>query len=212
MKEIHKKIKAALKKSQEEMKKYTNRNKKEVVEYKVEDKVLLSTKDLTWQIRNRETKKLTEKFVGSYKIILENVVELELPASMKIHPVVNVSRIAIYQKQIKGQKITPPLVEIDGEKEYEVENILNIRDVRGKLKYLVRWKRYMAEEDTQERLKNLENAMNLVEEFEKKIREEVIRRVEMRKEKRKERMLNPETEMFKRSELPEKYTTKILFG
>jgi len=130
------------------MKKYTNRNKKEVVEYKVEDKVLLSTKDLTWQIRNRETKKLTEKFVGSYKIILENVVELELPASMKIHPVVNVSRIAIYQKQIKGQKITPPLVEIDGEKEYEVENILNIRDVRGKLKYLVRWKRYMAEEDT----------------------------------------------------------------
>jgi len=57
----------------------------------------------------------------------------------------------------------------------------------------------------------LENAMNLVEEFEKKIREEVIRRVEMRKEKRKERMLNPETEMFKRSELPEKYTTKILF-
>jgi len=49
------------------MKKYTNRNKKEVVEYKVEDKVLLSTKDLTWQIRNRETKKLTEKFVEPYK-------------------------------------------------------------------------------------------------------------------------------------------------
>jgi len=54
--------------------------------------------------------------------------------------------------------------------------------------------------------------MNLVEEFEKKIRKEVIRRVKMRKEKRKERILNPETEMFKRSELPEKYTAKILFG
>jgi len=50
-------------------------------------------------------KKLTEKFVGLYKIkkiISENAVELELPASMKIHLVVNVSRIAMYQKQVEG--------------------------------------------------------------------------------------------------------------
>ena len=30
------------------------------------------------------------------KIILENAVKRELPASMKIHPVVNVSRIVLY--------------------------------------------------------------------------------------------------------------------
>jgi len=50
-------------------------------------------------------KKLTEKFVGLYKIkkiISENAVELELPASMKIHLVVNVNRIAMYQKQVEG--------------------------------------------------------------------------------------------------------------
>jgi len=50
-------------------------------------------------------KKSTEKFVGLYKIkkiISENAVELELPASMKIHLVVNVSRIAMYQKQVEG--------------------------------------------------------------------------------------------------------------
>jgi len=50
-------------------------------------------------MRNRETKKLIEKFVKPYKIkkiILENVVELELVALMKIYPVVNVSRIAMY--------------------------------------------------------------------------------------------------------------------
>jgi len=68
MKEIHKKAKVALKKSQEEMKKYTDRNRKEAVEYKVGDRVLLSTKDLTWQIRNKETKKLIKKFVEPYKI------------------------------------------------------------------------------------------------------------------------------------------------
>ena len=58
---------------------------------------------------------------------------------MKIHPVVNVSKITLYQEQIEGQKkIPPPLVEIDREKEYEVKKILNMRDMRGKLKYLVR--------------------------------------------------------------------------
>ena len=94
-----------------------DRNKKQVVEYKVGDRVLLSMKDLMWQMRNRETKKLIEKFVGPYrirKIILENVVELDLPVLMKIHLVVNISRIAIYQEQIERQKkILPPLVEID---------------------------------------------------------------------------------------------------
>jgi len=49
-------------------------------------------------MRNRETKKLTEKFVEPYKIkkiILDNAVELELPVSMKIHSVVNMSRITL---------------------------------------------------------------------------------------------------------------------
>jgi len=76
-----------------------NRNRKEVVEYKVGDRVLLSMKDSIWQMRNKEMKKLTEKFIGSYKIkkiISENMVELELLVSMKIYLVVNVSRIALY--------------------------------------------------------------------------------------------------------------------
>ena len=69
----------------------------------MEAKVLLSTKNLTWQMRNRKTKKLTEKFVELYKIkkIIENTVELKLPVLMKIHLVVNVSRITMYQKQVE---------------------------------------------------------------------------------------------------------------
>ena len=89
---------------------------------------------------------------------------------------------------------------------------MNRRDVRGKPKYLVRWKGCIAEEDTWEGLENLENVMDLVEEFEKEIRKEEIRRVQMRKEKRKERALNLEAEMFRRSELLKKYIVKILFG
>ena len=58
--------------------------------------VILSTKDLKYQIAGRRIEKLIERFVGSYKIkkiISSNVVELELPNIVKIHPVVNVSRI-----------------------------------------------------------------------------------------------------------------------
>jgi len=44
----------------------------------------------------RKTEKLTERFVGPYKIkkiVLLNIVELELPSTIKVYPVVNVSRI-----------------------------------------------------------------------------------------------------------------------
>jgi len=58
---------------------------------------------------------------------------------MKVQLMVNVSRITIYQKQVERQKKTlPSLVEIDREKMYEVQKILNRRNIRGKLKYLVR--------------------------------------------------------------------------
>ena len=43
-------------------------------------------------------KKLIEKYIGSYvvkKIISENVVELELPALLKVHLVVNIRRIVL---------------------------------------------------------------------------------------------------------------------
>ena len=49
--------------------------------------------------------------------------------------------------------------------------------------------------------------MELVKEFKKEIRKEKIRRVQMRKQK----LLNLETEVFKKSELVEKYIKKILF-
>ena len=96
IKEIQEKAKAALGKAQEEMKRYADRKRAEVNEYKVGDLVMLSTKDLKYQMVGRRTEKLTERFVGPYrikKIILSNAVELELPNTVKIHLVVNVSRI-----------------------------------------------------------------------------------------------------------------------
>jgi len=53
MKEVYEKVEAILKKSQEEMRKYANRKRSKVEEYKVGDWVLLSTKDLKYQIKGR---------------------------------------------------------------------------------------------------------------------------------------------------------------
>ena len=75
---------------------------------------------------------------------------------------------------MEGQKKIPPKpVIIKGEKEFEVEKILNKRTIREKKKFLVRWKDYTVEEDTWESRKNLENAKELVEEFKREYREEV---------------------------------------
>jgi len=72
---------------------------------------------------------------------------------------------------VDGQRVEEPMpVIIEGEKEWKVERILNKRKVQGKDKYLVRWKGFTAEEDTWESRENLENAMELVEEFEREYR------------------------------------------
>ena len=121
--------------------------------------------------------KLTERFVGPYKvkgIVSSNAIELELPKSIKIHPVVNISRVRLYRPQVKGQKKIPPKqVVIEREEEFKVEKILNKRTVRGKEKFLVRWKGYTVGEDTWKNRENLENAKELVEEFERIYGEEV---------------------------------------
>jgi len=115
------------------MRKYANRKRREGVEFKVGDLVLLSTKELKWHMKGRRSEKLTEQFVGPYKVkntILENAVELELPSTVHIHPVVNVSKLQMYKLQVEGQKaMIPAPVIVKEEEEYEVEKILNKRKI-----------------------------------------------------------------------------------
>jgi len=177
IKKIQKEAKAVLGKAQEEMKKFTNRKQGEREEYRIEDLVLLSMKDLKWQMKGRRSEKLTEHFVGPYKVkgvVSSNAIELKLPKSIKIYSVVNVSRVQLYKPQVEGQKKIPlkPVI-IEGEEEFEIEKILNKRTVKGKEKFLVRWKGYIAEEDTWKNRENLKNTKELVKEFERKYGEEV---------------------------------------
>ena len=107
--------------------------------------------------------------MGPYKVkavISANVIELEPPRTVNISPVVNISRVKQYVEQVDSQrKEAPQPVIIKGEEEWEMEKILNKRKVRGKDKFLVQWKGFIAEGDTWESRENLENAGDLLREF-----------------------------------------------
>ena len=110
----------------------------------------------------------------------------------------------LYFRRKFSSSVTPPkLVIIEGEEEFEVEKILNKQVVQGKEKFLVWWKGYTAEGDTWESRENLENAKELVEEFEREYGEETeeLRRQELEEEEKE----------FSR-ELPRKFTAKLLYG
>jgi len=120
--------------------------------------------------KERPSKKLIERYAGPYiieEVVSSNAVKLRLPSSMRIHLVVNISRIVRYKEQMKGQKKEEEKpIEVEGVEEWEVEKILNKKTMRGVVKYLIQWKGFMAEGDTWERRENLKNAEELIEEFE----------------------------------------------
>jgi len=83
-------------------------------------------------------------------------------STVKISPV-NVSRIEWYVDQVDGQrKEVPQFVIIEGEEEWEIEQILNKRKVQEKNKFLVRWKGFTIKGDIWESRKNLENTGDLL--------------------------------------------------
>ena len=94
MKKVHEEAGAALKKAQEDMKRQADKGRKETEDWKKGDRVLLSTKDLVF--KERLAKKLVDRYIGLYtieEVVSTNVVKLQLPTSMRIHPVVNISQV-----------------------------------------------------------------------------------------------------------------------
>ena len=64
MKKVHEKAEVALKKTQKEMKRYTDKSRKEMKKWKKGDRVLLSTNDLVF--KEKLVRKLTERYIGPY--------------------------------------------------------------------------------------------------------------------------------------------------
>ena len=129
MKHVHKEAQSALMKAKDEMKCYADYHQGDPPKYQVGDKVWLETENLKL---SRPSKKLSEKHIGPYPIVelkSSNAVQLKLPHSIKIHPVINVSHVRPYKlsRILQQSALEPPPVEIEGEFKYEVKQILDSR-------------------------------------------------------------------------------------
>jgi len=166
MKTVHEKAQVALSKSRDDMTHYADFHRGEALEYKIGDKVWLSTKNLNV---DRPSCKLTERQLRPYKIIKiisSNAVKLKLPTLFKIHDVINISHIRPYCPPATGQSTIPPEpIVIEGTPKYEVEEITDSRLKCGKLEFLVKWYSYTDDYNTWEPEANCTNSRDIINEF-----------------------------------------------
>ena len=96
--------------------------------YTINQQVWLSTENLCLTCASC---KLSERWLGPYTIIGlagPNAIELKLPKSMQIHPVVNVSRVKPYHDHLEGQPLHwpgPINVTENRDNEWEVDWIID---------------------------------------------------------------------------------------
>src|SRR5882757_222884 len=116
--------------AKETMKWFYDRTKGKSLNYAIGDKVWLEGKNLK---PLHPTKKFADKCYGLFTIqekISKSSYKLEIPKNWKqIHLVFNKVLFSPYHEPaFKGQQCPPPppLVEIEGHLEYEVEEILNV--------------------------------------------------------------------------------------
>ena len=169
MKTIHEEAQVALSKACDDMQHYADFNWGIAPEYKVGDKVWLSSKTLNV---DQPSHKLMEWQLGPFeviKIVLSNAIKLKLPASFRIHDVINVSQVQTYKPPVAEQSSVPPEpIDVEGTPKYKVEEILDLRLKHGKLEYLVKWSGYTDNYNTWEPEANCANSPEIISDFYKK--------------------------------------------
>ena len=160
-------MKIKLLEAQERQKRNVDKSRKQHPSICVGDKIWLLRRNLK---THRPSDKFDYRCLSPFSIIKqvnEVAYRLQLPPSMKIHPVFHVSLLEPYKDStIPGRlQVPPPPIEVDGAEEFEVSEILDSRINRGKLEYLVHRQGYEVHERTWESAANLENALEMIAKF-----------------------------------------------
>jgi hypothetical protein len=129
------------------------------------NKVWLDARNLRIRTPSR---KLSPRRYGPYPIIEKNspvTYRLKLPPSLKIHNVFHVDLLTpYYETEEHGVNYhQPPPELIDGEEEFEVEEIIDERTNRRKKQYLVKWVGYPASDNSWVNEKDLHSPELLAE-------------------------------------------------
>jgi hypothetical protein len=168
--------KLEISKAQARQQKYADQHRRALT-FQVGDLVLLSTEHLKLVDSHRRTPKLTEKYIGPFKVkrvVGANAYELDLPPGLKIHPVLNITKLKAYREGVEvnphrpapHSRPAPESVEDDGAEVYEVEEILARRGRGARTQFLVKWKGYPTWEATWQSRASLAQAAELLDEFE----------------------------------------------
>ena len=119
----------------------------------------------------RPSKKLDYKKMEPFKIIQDvgtSSYKLDPRASMTIHNTFHISLLELYEdKKFPSQIQTPPpSIEIEGEPEYELEEIIDSGHSRDNLQYHTKWTSYSPKHDrTRYSAENFSNARIAIEQF-----------------------------------------------
>lgn len=116
--------------------------------------------------------KFQSKREGPFTIkrkLRDNVYELDLPRSWKIHPVFHASLLTpnIETEEYGPAFSQPPPDLIDGEEEYEVEAILCHKGTKKNRRYYIKWLGYPSSKNTWEPEDALQNTQELLDDYKK---------------------------------------------
>jgi len=133
------------------------------------DKVWLEARNLKRSIANP---KFAPKHEGPFtitKVLSPIVYQLRLPKTWRIHNTFHASLLSPYKENsILGKNFpVPPPDLIQGEEEYEIEEILRHRGTPTNRFFLIRWKGYSAEEDSWVPELDLKNAKSTLMDYKK---------------------------------------------
>ena len=142
--EIHDVVRSEMRFAQARYQENADRHRVAAPAFQPGDQVWLNAKNIR---TSRPSRKLDNKRLGPFTVdtaVGTHAYRLLLPDTMKVHPVFHVSLLdPARDDPLPGQQIPPPPpVIVDGEKEHEVEEILDSRVRRRRLQYLVKWTGY----------------------------------------------------------------------